>query len=147
MAALSASPVLVGAVTVLVTIVAVFLSYNANSGLPFVPTYDLRAKVPNAANLVVGNDVRIGGARVGVVADIKPLPNPDGSATAQLDMKLDKEIQPLPSDTTLIVRPRSALGLKYVELTRGSSKAGFPAGATVPLRAATPEPVEIDEVF
>ncbi len=36
-AALTASPVLVGAVTVLVTIVAVFLSYNANSGLPFVP--------------------------------------------------------------------------------------------------------------
>ena len=48
-AALAASPVLVGAVTVLVTIVAVFLSYNANSGLPFVPTYDLNANLPNAA--------------------------------------------------------------------------------------------------
>ena len=34
------SPVLVGAITLLVVIVAVFLSYNANSGLPFVP--DLR---------------------------------------------------------------------------------------------------------
>ena len=45
-AALTASPVLVGAVTVLVTIVAVFLSYNANSGLPFVPTYDLKANLP-----------------------------------------------------------------------------------------------------
>ena len=32
-----ANPVLVGAVTVLVVIVAVFLSYNANNGLPFVP--------------------------------------------------------------------------------------------------------------
>ena len=49
---LSASPVLVGAVTLLVTIVAVFLSYNANAGLPFVPTYDLRAELPNAVNLV-----------------------------------------------------------------------------------------------
>ena len=36
----------------LVTIVAVFLSYNANSGLPFVPTYDLKANLPNAAQLV-----------------------------------------------------------------------------------------------
>ena len=53
-AALAASPVLVGAVTVLVTIVAVFLSYNANSGLPFVPTYDLKANLPNAAQLVQG---------------------------------------------------------------------------------------------
>ena len=44
---LTASPVLVGAVTLLVTLVAVYLSYNANSGLPFVPTYDLKADVPN----------------------------------------------------------------------------------------------------
>ena len=56
-----------GAVTVLVTIVAVFLSYNANSGLPFVPTYDLKANLPNAAKLVEGYEVRIGGARVGVI--------------------------------------------------------------------------------
>ena len=39
-------------------LVAVFLSYNANKGLPFVPTYQLKAEVPSAANLVVGNDVR-----------------------------------------------------------------------------------------
>ena len=62
-AALAASPVLVGAVTLLVTIVAVFLSYNANSGLPFVPTYDLKANLPNASQLVKGFEVRIGGAR------------------------------------------------------------------------------------
>ena len=48
---------------------AVFLAYNANNGLPFVPTYQLKADVPSAANLVKGNDVRIGGARVGVVND------------------------------------------------------------------------------
>ena len=61
---------LVGALTTLVVIVAVFLSYNANSGLPFVPTYDLEAELPNAANLVVGNEVRIGGFRVGVIDEI-----------------------------------------------------------------------------
>src|SRR5262249_2405732 len=59
------SPVLVGAVTVLVIIVAVFLAYNANNGLPFVSTYDLKARVPNADALVKANEVRIGGARVG----------------------------------------------------------------------------------
>ena len=35
------SPTLVGAVTVLIVILAVFLAYNANNGLPFVP--DLQA--------------------------------------------------------------------------------------------------------
>ncbi len=144
---LAASPVLVGAVTLLVTVVAVFLSYNANSGLPFVPTYDLEADVPDAANLVRGNDVRIGGARVGTVSKITPVPSASGKPSARLNLKLDRDIQPLPVDTTFIVRPRSALGLKYVELSPGRSKAGFAPGATIPPRAARPEPVEIDDVF
>ena len=42
-----ANPVLVGAVTVLVIIVAVFLSYNANNGLPFVPTTTLKVRFAN----------------------------------------------------------------------------------------------------
>ena len=42
-ASIVASPVLVGAVTTLIVIVSVFLAYNANKGLPFVPTYDLQA--------------------------------------------------------------------------------------------------------
>lgn len=142
---LTASPVLVGAVTVLVTIVAVFLSYNANSGLPFVPTYDLKANVPNAAQLVRGFEVRIGGARVGIVSDIKPLRRADGTTYAQLTLKLDKVIEPLPSDTTLLVRPRSSIGLKYVELAPGRSRRALKAGAKLPVSASRPAAVELDE--
>jgi virulence factor Mce-like protein len=144
-AALTGSPVLVGAVTVLVTIVAVFLSYNANSGLPFVPTYDLKANVPNAAQLVKGFEVRIGGARVGIVSRIVPKRHPDGSTYAQLTLKLDKDVEPLPKDTTLLVRPRSTLGLKYLQLSPGRSSQGFQAGATIPVRQARPQNVELDE--
>ena len=39
---------MVGAVTTLIVIVAVFLAYNANNGLPFVPTYRVSVVVPNA---------------------------------------------------------------------------------------------------
>ena len=67
---LTASPVLIGAVTVLIAIVAVFISYNANQGLPFVPTYKLNAEIPNGAKLVPGNEVRAGGFRVGVVLSL-----------------------------------------------------------------------------
>ena len=69
---LVASPVLVGAVTVLTALIAVFLAYNANAGLPFVPTYDLKAEIPGGSNLVKGNEVRMGGFRVGVVERILP---------------------------------------------------------------------------
>jgi phospholipid/cholesterol/gamma-HCH transport system substrate-binding protein len=145
--ALTASPVLVGAVTVLVTIVAVFLAYNANSGLPFVPTYDLKANLPNASQLVKGFEVRIGGARVGFISKLEPKKREDGSTYAQVTMKLDKEIEPIPADSTLLVRPRSAIGLKYIELSPGEGRAGLRAGSTIPLRQARPEVVELDDLF
>ncbi|MGZ4310942.1 MAG: hypothetical protein ACXVR1_02430, partial [Solirubrobacteraceae bacterium] len=49
------NPVLVGAVTALVIMVAVFLAYNANTGLPFVPTDELRVDVASGSDLVPGN--------------------------------------------------------------------------------------------
>jgi virulence factor Mce-like protein len=146
-AGIAGNPVLIGAATILVVLVAVFLAYNANRGLPFVPTYKLRAELPSAANLVVGNDVRIGGSRVGFVDGITAERREDGASIAVLDLTLEREVDPLPRDSTLIVRPRSALGLKYVEITRGSSSEGFEDGATIPLASATPVPVEFDEVL
>ncbi len=144
---IAANPVLIGAATTLVVIVAVFLAYNANSGLPFVPTYDIKVQVPNAAGLVKGNDVRVGGTRVGTVSAITPRTLKNGSVIAVLDLKLDTVVKPLPTDTTVMVRPRSALGLKYVQLTRGSSKQGWSQGTTVSLAQAHPKPVEIDQFF
>src|SRR5947209_1182559 len=139
------SPVLVGAITVLIVVVGVFLAYNANKGLPFVPTYDINAHVPNAANLVVGNDVRVGGDRVGAVNSIKPVEGKNGKVSAILGLKLDKTVDPLSADSTVIVRPRSALGLKYVQITPGTSSRHLTPGDTLPLRQARPVPVEIDQ--
>ena len=147
-ASIAANPVLIGAATTLVVLVAVFLAYNANAGLPFVPRYQLRADVPNAGNLVVGNDVRIGGTRVGTVDKIDPVVDPrTGAVSARLTLKLETTVKPLPVDSAVIVRPRSALGLKYVQIARGRSARGFRDGATIPLRQATPQPVELDEVL
>ena len=141
------SPVLVGALTVLVVVVAVFLAYNANKGLPFVPTYDVNAELPNADQLVAGNEVRIGGFRVGVVDRMSPARTAAGRTYARVHMKLDKTVEPLPVDTRLVVRARSALGLKYVEVNPGTAKAGYPPGSTIPLSQAKPLPVDIDQVL
>jgi virulence factor Mce-like protein len=144
---IAANPVLIGAATVLVIVVAVFLAYNANSGLPFVPTYSLKVEVPNAANLVKGNEVRVGGARVGVVDSIDPVNHRDGSVTAELGLKLETTIKPLPKDSTILIRSKSALGLKYVEITKGTSSAGYADGARVALAQSKPKQVEFDEVL
>jgi virulence factor Mce-like protein len=155
---LAASPTLVGAVTVLVVVVAVFLAYQANTGLPFVPTYSLSAQLPDANSLVKGNEVRIGGQRVGQITSITPenvtdAPCP-GDPTrrctrqvAKVDMDLNQDLDPLPEDSTVVVRAKSALGLKYLQINRGDSSQGFQPGSTMPLTAARPEPVELDQVF
>lgn len=142
---IAGNPVLIGAATVLVVIVAVYLSYNANQGLPFVPSYALKAQAPSAANLVRGNEVRIGGTRVGSVDSITVDRARDGTSFAVLGLKLERSVAPLPKDSTVLIRPRSALGLKYVELTRGASDEGFEDGDTIPLASATPAPVEFDQ--
>ncbi len=144
---LASNPILVGAVTVLVVIVAVFLAYNANNGLPFVTTYDLKARVPNADALVKGNEVRIGGVRVGIVKSVVPVQLENGEVAAELDLRLDQSAEPLPVDSTISIRPKSALGLKFLQIVPGDSSEGFEAGETIPTAAATPEPVDIDEFF
>ncbi len=143
----ASSPIVVGAVTVLIVIVAVFLAYNANNGLPFVSTYNLKARVPNADALVKGNDVRIGGTLAGTVKSVVPVQLKDGGVAAELSLSFDKSAEPLPLDSTITVRPKSALGLKFLQVTPGHASKGFKAGSTIPLSAYTPEPVDIDEFF
>ena len=144
---LAGSPVLVGAATVLCSVVAVFLSYNANNGLPFVPTYDLTVQVPDAAGLVPGNEVRIGGKRVGVIEEMRAAPGDrdDPDPVSELDVALLAALEPLPADSVVTVRPRSPLGLKYLELQPGLSEEGIEDGTKLPLSAANPT-VELDEV-
>lgn len=142
---LFASPILIGAVTVLVTVVAVFLSYNANTGLPFVPTYDVTARVPDAANLIPGNEVRIGGKRVGLVADIQPVEDENGLPVAELLLRLEQQVEPIRDDSHVQVRPRSTLGLKYLELTPGRRGEAVPQSGELALEQSSPV-VELDDV-
>jgi virulence factor Mce-like protein len=147
-ATFAANPTLVGAITVLIVAVAVFLAYNANHGLPFVSTYRISAVVPNAQSLVPGNEVRIGGVRVGQVESIEPIQNQKtGRVDAKLDLKLDSIANPVPVNSTMTIRAKSALGLKYLQINKGSSKHGYPAGATIPITHAKPPTIDIDQVL
>jgi virulence factor Mce-like protein len=141
-----ANPVLIGAVTVLVALVAVFLAYNANEGLPFVPTRELKVDIANGSELVAGNDVREGGYLIGLVSDLKPVTMENGQTGAQLTLKLDKAYGNVPIDSTISIQPRSVLGLKYLDLHKGTSSRDFADGATMP-ESQTNVPVQFDDVF
>jgi phospholipid/cholesterol/gamma-HCH transport system substrate-binding protein len=144
---LAGSPLLIGALTTLIMAVAVFLSYNANNGLPFIPTYDINVELPETSGLQRANEVRIGGTRVGVVSSLTPHEDPrTGRVTAIAELKLEKKVEPLPADTKAIVQSVSAIGLKYLELERGASQSTLAPNATIPTSQVR-EPVDIIQLF
>ena len=143
---LRSSPVLIGALTVLVVIVAVALAYNANTGLPFVPSYTLHVQAANASELQKGDDVNMGGALIGLVNSVTPSRTASGRPIALLNLKLYKNVQPLPRDTRFTIRLKGAIGLKYLAVSLGHAHQGLANGATVPL-SHTASAVDFDQVL
>jgi ABC-type transporter Mla subunit MlaD len=145
---IAGNPVLIGAATILVVLVAVFLAYNANKGLPFVPTYELKARGPERGE--PGRRQRRAHRRLArrLRRRHHAKRRDNGTTVAVLTLTLEKSVAPLPRDSTLIIRPRSALGLKYVEITarperrRATRRRHDPAR-----RRARRRPVEFDEVL
>jgi phospholipid/cholesterol/gamma-HCH transport system substrate-binding protein len=131
------SPLVVGTLTILVVGIAVYLSYIAENGLPFVPVYNVNVQVANANELAKNADVRVGGVLVGQILKITPeaasrtWPHP----YAQLELALDRRLEPLASDTHYRIRLASILGGEYLELFPGSRDrrgSGQSAVGTVP---------------
>jgi virulence factor Mce-like protein len=124
--ALFDNPVLLGTLTILVVAVAVYLSYIAENGLPFVPTYQINADVASAGQLIKNADVRIGGARVGQVLTITPEPATKAwpHPFARLGLALNSGLGPLPDDTRYKVRLASVLGGNYLEIFPGHDRRG-----------------------
>jgi hypothetical protein len=144
---LASSPLLIGAITTLIVVVAVYLSYNANNGLPFVPTYNIKVALPEASGLESSNEVRVGGSRVGVVEKMTAHEDPrTGRLTAIASLKLEKKAEPLPVDTKAIVQSVSSIGLKYVQLIKGTSSRELKSGQTIPITQVG-EPVSIEDLF
>lgn len=141
-----ANPVLIGALTVLVALIAVFLAWIANKGLPFVPTRELKIVFANGANLVPGDDVLEGGRRIGFLSSLKPVRLGAGNVAAQLTVKLSVSQGKIPVDSRVSMRLRTVLGAKYLDLQKGSSSHVFPDGGTLPMSQTT-VPVQLDEVL
>jgi ABC-type transporter Mla subunit MlaD len=140
------SPILIGALTVLAVIVAVFLAYNANNGLPFVPSYTLHVQVADANELTHGAEVHMGGALIGFVDNVEPARTAGGQPIARLSLKLNRSIGHLPVDSTFTIRLKGSIGQKYLAVGRGHARRTYGDGATVPMRQ-TGATVDLDQVL
>jgi virulence factor Mce-like protein len=137
------NPVLLGTLIVLALVIGTFIAYDADKGLPFVPTYNVKVELHDGAELVPGDQVRIGGALVGIVKNMTAeVGNPP---YAKLGLALDHNLR-LPVNTTVQVRPQSILGEKYLAVSPGNSRRTIAPGGTLPLSQAR-NTVDISDAF
>ena len=141
-----ASPILTGTVIVLISVIGIFVTYNANKGLPFVPTYRVTFTVPDAGGLAAGREVRIAGKRVGIVDKVRSEPVKSGEPVALVDVKLEEQLRPIRSDSVVTIRPLSPLAAKYVELRPGLHGRPLRQSAVLPVRRAR-STVELTDAF
>ncbi|MCK9248017.1 MAG: MlaD family protein [Solirubrobacteraceae bacterium] len=129
---------LIGIIGIVGLLFVVYVSYTANDGVPGRSYREFRVAVPDANRMVVNNQVRIAGVRVGQIMDIEPVPGVDGKApSAMLDVKLDLDAPEIPIDTRAKVRPASILGATYLDLVPGRSDRTLEEGGTLPLEQAS----------
>src|SRR5437588_7340678 len=116
-----------------------------NMGLrgPWSNEFALSAEFTSANGLVPQAEVRVSGVHVGTVTAITDSRGGD----ALVQMALQPGIR-LRQDTRAVIRPKTLLGEKFVELVRqqGSTQGYLASGATLP-KAQTGQAIEIDDIL
>jgi ABC-type transporter Mla subunit MlaD len=110
-------------------------------------SYRVDALFYNAAHLIPGQLVKIAGAEVGTVEDVRLT----GDRRARVQMKIDERFGPFRADAKCRIRPQSLIGEKFVQCDPGTPRAPALRGRgdeapTVPLRR-NEVPVDLDLVF
>jgi phospholipid/cholesterol/gamma-HCH transport system substrate-binding protein len=116
-----------------------------NMGLhsPWSNEYALSAEFASANGLVPQAEVRISGVHVGTVTAIAD--SSDGNTLVRMALQPGTKLR---QDTRAVIRPKTLLGEKFVELVRkqGSSESYLPSGGLIP-KAQTGQAVEIDDIL
>lgn len=110
---------------------------------PWEDHVEIRAAVSDAKGLVAGKqEVRVSGVKVGVVSDVELT-----GGRPLVTLSLDEEHAPVYRDARLRLRPVTPLQDMYVDLDRGSAKAGTAGGDFVIPEDHTVSPVDISRVL
>jgi ABC-type transporter Mla subunit MlaD len=131
----------VGVAGLVVLAVMFWIGYEAPNSTPLRSYYDIYALMPDAQNLNRHYDVRIGGLRAGQV-----LSEDVQNGQAKLHLQLASKFGPLRSDSTVQTRLRSAVGVRYLQLTPGTKGTIIPNGGTLAATQTKPS-TALDQVL
>lgn len=113
-----------GALALILAIV--YVAVTSYSGVPGRSYRTMYVEVPQTGNLILHDQVRIGGVRVGQVLGT----DTDDSGNARVKLQLDQGTH-LSTDTAVAIRANGLLGARYVELVPGTKTAQLADGATI----------------
>tara|TARA_B100000963_G_C22511948_1_gene618763 strand:- start:565 stop:1014 length:450 start_codon:yes stop_codon:yes gene_type:complete len=103
---------ILGGLTVLISIIFLSKFLNANIDKESESSYLLKAKFLKVGGIVIGNDVKLSGVKVGVVSDVRL----DEDYFAEVVFKIYSEIM-VPEEVTVQIASDGILGNKYLSLT------------------------------
>ena len=124
----------------LVTTLALVLLTDALGGIRLTSGVGYRALFTDATGLLVGDDVRIAGVKVGEVSGISLRQEGQKTPVADVEFTLDGD-RAIPAEVEVTIRYRNMVGQRYIALTRSSDTIGGPSlqpGDTIGLEQTTP---------
>lgn len=106
---------ILGIIIIFFSLFAILKYYNANS-LNFVnESYKLKAKFLKIGGIMIGNDVKLSGVKIGTVTNI----GLNNEYFAVVDLSIDEGIN-IPNDSTISINSEGLLGNKYLAIIPGS---------------------------
>lgn len=113
-----------GAVVLFVAGIFLYIAYSMGAGGQLKSSYMIKAKFDRIDGIAFGNDVKIGGVKVGSVDSIDIDPN-DYKAIVCLKIKENLKIA---DDSSAEIFSDGLLGGKYINITPGDSTSYFKSG-------------------
>ncbi|WP_354698540.1 hypothetical protein DSM112329_04223 [Paraconexibacter sp. AEG42_29] len=112
-----------------------------SGSLPQRNSYEVKAVMPEVANLSVGARVFAAGAHAGRIQSIERR-----GLGAIVTLRVDNGITPIPKDSVVALRQRTPVGESYVDLRVGTSPSTMASGSTLPMTQPDSY-VDIDDVL
>lgn len=116
----------VGLVVMVILCTVLYITFKAQTGMPFAKTTEVKAVISNVHSLKSNDAVRQNSKRIGKVTDIE---YHDGAALVTMELDGDVDVH---SDAHAAVWDLSALATKFVEFDPGTSKAGELGDRAIP---------------
>ena len=134
--------IIVAAFAVLSLAGLVYMAINTGQRVgPLPPQHRISFQVRDADGIPEGGEVRIAGIQIGKVLQV--VSNQNG---AMVEMGIEPAYLPIYTDATVLIRPKSLLGEKYVDMNRGTSNVEIPDGGSIPETQSATQ-VETDQVL